>query len=404
MTKHWTVKQVTRKDFTYEEISKALQESRNKLPRAAHLLSNLGKGKVTRQLLRYWVQQEDFNGADEPHSQAEQVVARHRVQKRNTELTRDNKLLADVVQNQAEFEYGIELALERLNRTAPIQFDFQNNHNGTGLTVEILLSDWQVGKLSSTYNTEIAKKRMFEFGRAARMAIQQKVDNGYKIDKIILAMLGDIIESDEKHANSGRACDSSTAEQLADSIECIYSFMVEPLASLNVPTEVFCVAGNHDWNGHGLNMFKTGRTQLSYPLYTALRLITEKVFDNVKFVIPEGVFAVADIYGSKVLYEHGVGVAVTEAAMKTRKTQRTEQLGQFIHYFRMGDKHTVCSFNNHQYVVNGAFFGTGTDGSEYSEIAGYSSQAGQWMGFHCERDDERTTLFDTFVVQLGHIK
>lgn len=336
MTKHWTVKQVTRKDFTYEEISKALQESRNKLPKAAHLLSNLGKGKVTRQLLRYWVQQEDFNGADEPHSQAEQVVARHRVQKRNTELTRDNKLLADVVQNQAEFEYGIELALERLNRTAPIQFDFQNNHDGTGLTVEILLSDWQVGKLSSTYNTEIAKKRMFEFGRAARMAIQQKVDNGYKIDKIILAMLGDIIESDEKHANSGRACDSSTAEQLADSIECIYSFMVEPLASLNVPTEVFCVAGNHDWNGHGLNMFKTGRTQLSYPLYTALRLITEKVFDNVKFVIPEGVFAVADIYGSKVLYEHGVGVAVTEAAMKTRKTQRTEQLGTFIHYFRMG--------------------------------------------------------------------
>lgn len=404
MTKNWTVKQVTRKDFTYEEIALALQHNKDHLANAAKELTALGRGKVTRQLLRYWVQQEDFSSVSEPLSQAEHVVARHRVQKRNTELSRDVKLLAAAVQNQADWEYGIDLAVDKLSRTAPIEFEFKNNKTGTGLTVEILLSDWQVGKLSSTYNTDIAKKRMFEFGRAARMAIQQKVDNGYKIDKIILAMLGDIIESDEKHANSGRACDSSTAEQLADSIECIYSFMVEPLARLNVPTEVYCVAGNHDWNGHGLNMFKTGRTQLSYPLYTALRLITEKVFDNVSFVIPEGVFAIADIYGSKVLYEHGVGVSVTEAAMKARKTQRTEQIGQYITYFRMGDKHAVSSFNNHQYVVNGAFFGTGKDGSEYSEIAGYSSHAGQWIGFHCQRDDERTTLFDTFVAQLGHIK
>ena len=64
----------------------------------------------------------------------------------------------------------------------------------------------------------------------------------------------------------------------------------------------------------------------------------------------------------------------------------------------------MSSFNNAQYVVNGAFFGGGTTGAEYSEIQGYHSQAGQWVGFHVRRNDERTTLFDQFVIQLGHIK
>ena len=54
-------------------------------------------------------------------------------------------------------------------------------------------------------------------------------------------------------------------------------------------------------------------------------------------------------------------------------------------------------------MVNGAFFGGGSTGSEYSEQMGYHSQAGQWLGFHCARTDQRTTLFDSYVIQLGHI-
>jgi hypothetical protein len=55
-------------------------------------------------------------------------------------------------------------------------------------------------------------------------------------------------------------------------------------------------------------------------------------------------------------------------------------------------------------VVNGAFFGSGAGGGEYSEIAGYSSVPAQWMAFHTARDDNRLTLYDQFVIQLDHIQ
>jgi hypothetical protein len=70
----------------------------------------------------------------------------------------------------------------------------------------------------------------------------------------------------------------------------------------------------------------------------------------------------------------------------------------------MGDKHNVTSFNSGQYVVNGAFFGSDHHGTEFSSIAGFSSIPAQWMGFHTPRDDSRFTLYDTFTIQLGHIK
>ena len=85
---------------------------------------------------------------------------------------------------------------------------------------------------------------------------------------------------------------------------------------------------------------------------------------------------------------------------------RGEQKGEYITYFRMGDKHNVSQFNSGQYVVNGAFFGSEGTGIEFSSIAGFSSVAAQWMGFHCPRKsgDGRFTLYDQFVIQLAHVK
>jgi hypothetical protein len=75
-----------------------------------------------------------------------------------------------------------------------------------------------------------------------------------------------------------------------------------------------------------------------------------------------------------------------------------------ITYFRVGDKHHICRFNEDTLVVNGAFFGSDTEGTEYSGISGYESDAGQIMFFHVPRkDDRRLTIYDSFVIQLAHI-
>lgn len=141
-------------------------------------------------------------------------------------------------------------------------------------------------------------------------------------------------------------------------------------------------------------------------MYHATKLISEARFgSSVKFDIPAGAFYLDKIYGQHVLYEHGCGVASSEAGLQKRRDQRAQQLGVHISMFRMGDKHNICRFSNDRLVVNGAFFGTDTIGGEYSSILGYQNEASQLVMFHVKREarDPRSTIFDTFTIQLGHI-
>ena len=79
--------------------------------------------------------------------------------------------------------------------------------NGRKLTIELLFSDLQIGKLMDNYDSQIAMRRVDEWIRVAMMRIEGYKTQGYQIEKIILAVLGDVIESDKKHENSGRGCD-----------------------------------------------------------------------------------------------------------------------------------------------------------------------------------------------------
>ncbi|ATI16329.1 exonuclease [Caulobacter phage Lullwater] len=272
------------------------------------------------------------------------------------------------------------------------------------MTVELLLSDLQIGKLGPGYNTQVARKRLYEYGRAACFKIEQQQSLGYRVERIVLAIIGDIIESDKKHKNSARATDTGTAEQIYDALEGLFEFVIEPLAKLGITLDIIGVTGNHDHDDHGINMFEPGKAHLSWPLYKGLELLSRRAgYTNVSWDIPDGSYAIASIYGQNVLYEHGVGVSVSESAMKAHKIKRAEQEKTHIRYFRMGDKHTVTSFNAGSMVVNGAFFGATKGGQEYSGIAGFDSIPAQWMGFHVQRDDARLSLYDTFIIQLEHI-
>ncbi|WP_321868538.1 hypothetical protein [Burkholderia ubonensis] len=397
--------QVSRKDFTDKNIKDAYAQADGRMAKAAALLSELGHGKVSPQLARYWVSKLDSTELPEEQDRVKELAALRNTRTENNRLRRAlDEALARVGTAEA-FLDGVTDAVSTLNRerrqvTKPVKAD----PKGTPLTVEVLLSDLQIGKLSGTYNSDISMRRLKAFGEALLFQIKQKVTVGYNVERIILAIIGDIIESDKKHDNSARATDTGTAQQIHDATVGIYRYVIEPLAALGIRLDIIGVTGNHDWDGHGITQFRPGREQLSYPLYKALELLCQTAgMPHVTFDIPDGVFTTAHIYGQTVLYEHGVGVAVTEASMKAHKIKRSEQLGKYVTFFRMGDKHNVCSFNSGQYVVNGAFFGSDNEGIEYSSIAGFSSVPAQWMGFHTPRDDSRFTLYDSFVIQLAHI-
>lgn len=405
----------TRKNFTVQQIVTALEQNQGHIPKAAKDLSALGKGTVSRQLLNHWVHTLDEHDTapdiDETgddvsfdHAHAKLVLKATNLANSNSLLRKENKALAAEVllEDGLLREIAERIGCLKLEPTEPIK----QNLGGKRITAELLLSDWQIGKLTPDYSTPIALRRLQTLSRATLFQIRQKITAGYNVERCVIAMIGDIIESDKKHSNSGRATDIGTAEQTATAITALFEYLIVPIGQLGIPVDVVCVTGNHDHDDHGMMQYQAGKEHLSYILYKSLELLAKTVkLDNIKFIIPRGSFTVIDFYGQKALYEHGVGVSVTETSMRMHKAKRTDQLKQYITYFRMGDKHTVTTFNSGQYVVNGAFFGTDSEGAEYSSMAGYSSVAAQWLGFHVARPDNGLlSLYDSFTIQLGHVK
>lgn len=346
--------------------------------------------------------------SDEQHEEdsvVRNLIDRRRSQTITRNIRRDMNKLLDVKIKTEDVLNSVRQAASIISKAKPVVIKPEGKSNGVHMTAELLFSDLQIGKLMPNYNTDIAKKRIKAYTEAAIFKIKQHQKSGYIFDKIILAVIGDIIESDKKHPNSGRACDSSTAEQLANAQQALFLDVIEPLARLGIPMDVIMVTGNHDHDGHGLAMFEPGKNHLSYPMFHAIKSFIEfRGYTHVKSFIPIGCFHIHNIYGHNVLYEHGVGVSASEASLKSRRQQRSQQVRKMITYFRMGDKHCVTRFNEDTLVVNGAFFGSDTEGTEYSGISGYESDAGQIMFFHVPRnDDRRLTIYDSFVIQLAHI-
>ena len=392
--------------FTNEEISNAMLLHNNNIAKAAKQLSTDSGVAVSPQLLRYWVSCMDDSEVDSSVTQTVErtrELARSRnMSSENNKLRRDMRAILD--ENQVLTDYRTLLQDLRINPLPMVPRRY--NPEGKRMTVEAMFSDLQIGKLSGNYNSAVASARVAEYGDALVQKVNQHVHAGYNVELIKLVVIGDVIESDKKHSNSARACDMGTAEQMKEATELLVS-LIGKLAMTGIPVHVIMVTGNHDWDGHGMNSFMAGQEHLSWPMYNAVRMVSEQAFgDAVRFDIPRGAFHLDNIYGTNVLYEHGVGVASSQAGLEKRRDQRAQQLGVHIGMFRMGDKHSICRFNNDRLVVNGAFFGTDQMGGEYSSFLGYQNEPSQIALFHVPRKagDPRSTIFDTMVIQLAHIK
>lgn len=389
---------------TMEEIASVLPgRSHGSISKCAKRLREMGYSHMTPQLLRKLLRDADHTELAQPFDEADALLRQRNAQTTSLNLRRQNALLLDRIGTKQDLLDALAQTAAELNKRPPVQYPAANP-TGTPMTVEVLVSDLQIGKLQPGYNTAVARKRLFAHGQAIIFQIRQKLAAGYNIERIVLGLLGDIIESDKKHKNSARATDTGTAQQMYDAQVAIFEFIVEPLARLGIKLEVICVPGNHDWDDHGMGQFRPGVDMLSYPLYAGMAYLCKRTgYDHVEWDVVPGSYAVTEFYGQYALYEHGVGVSVSEASMKAHKIKRSEQEKKHLTYFRMGDKHNVSTFNAGQFVVNGAYFGSGPGGEEYSSISGYSSVAAQWMGFHVPRKDNRLTLYDTFTIQLEHI-
>jgi hypothetical protein len=393
-----------RNQWTHEEIEEAMMNSATLVEAATYLNAFQGdRDKVTRQNLQTWINNDAESAPTEAMDNFELSRTNRNLTNRNNKLARELRANGDAIISKSDTLQAIAQAISVVEPNWPMPY-IPTQIDGRGITIELLFSDLQIGKLMDGYDSQVAVRRVEEWIRVAVLRIKSYQQQGYKIEKIILAVLGDVIESDKKHENSGRGCDIGTAQQIEMSIDILFNKVIKHLAMFGTPMDIVMVTGNHDHDGHGLSMFMPGREHLSWPLYNAVKMLTEAYGIDAEFFIPEGSHHVHSVYGANILYEHGVGVATSEASMKGHVAKRINQIKEYIHLYRMGDKHNICRFNNDRFVVNGAFFGDDRIGSDFSGIKGYDGEPAQVMFAYVERDtNRRTPIFDSLVIQLGHI-
>lgn len=397
-----------KRDWSNEKILGYVKEAEGNLAMAAKQMNADYKhdetvAKVTRQNLQTWVNTADDESANmSDNFELNQKVRRLTIA--NGKLRREVRDMNGAAINKLDTLDAIESAVQSMPMSWPAPYTPKPTASPKKLTIELLFSDLQIGKLMDGYDSKVAQRRVEEWINVAIDRILGYEILGYEVEKIILACLGDVIESDKKHENSGRGCDIGTADQMHLATELLFHSVIKRLALLSIPLDVVLITGNHDHDGHGLAMFMPGREHLSWPMYNTLKMLTEAAGIDAEFFIPEGSHHVHNIYGANVLYEHGVGVSSSEASMKSHVAKRINQNKEYIHLFRMGDKHNICRFNNDRFTINGAFFGDDRIGSDYSGIKGYDGEPAQVMFAYTPRkNNRRTPIFDSLVIQLGHI-
>jgi predicted phosphodiesterase len=274
----------------------------------------------------------------------------------------------------------------------------KKNHLDTKMTIELMLSDIHYGKKSKTFNLDICRKRMVQL---TTVFLQELKDNQklYNVEKIIIGLLGDIIESYTMHGiESTLSSEFGNARQMQAAIESLYKDVFIPIAATGLPIEVPCVTGNHDRTEMSRTMNDPGLNNMTWVIYNALKdLCAASGMKNVIFHIPTESYIVLQIYGNHCLYEHGDNSkANTKAGFEALVNNRSKQIGKVLDFARFGHYHEYVCYDRGRIIVNESVCGQ----DSYANVLGHSSTAGQTINYYIETNERPTCFFKSFPVWL----
>lgn len=160
-------------------------------------------------------------------------------------------------------------------------------------TAVVVWSDWQLGKATPSYGSEVCEERIERYcQKADRIVDVQRQDHPVK--RVALFLLGDMIEGELIFPGQAHEIDSSLYEQVAVDGPRILGAGVRWAASRFEHVDVYAVPGNHGYLG--------GRARRDYHplsngdrmLYTFVEQLTADL-DNVDWHVTSEWWQVADL-------------------------------------------------------------------------------------------------------------
>lgn len=277
--------------------------------------------------------------------------------------------------------------------TAPKKIPRKKN-----MIMELMLSDLHIGKKTKDFNIETARKRLINL---ASTFIQEYNDNKkiFNVERIILAMLGDIVESFTMHGlESASSCEFGNSKQIDYAVKYIFYYIMIPIAQLGLPVDFVGVTGNHDRTDTRKTYNNPGENNMTWAIYRGVEELCKVAgLKNIKFHIPKGSYYVLDIYKNHCLYEHGDNNKNNKAAYEAQMAKRSRQENVVIDFGRFGHWHEYQCYDRGRIIVNESLCGP----DSFSMVLGYNSSPGQTINYYVETKNRPTCFYKSFPVYLG---
>ena len=167
----------------------------------------------------------------------------------------------------------------------------------------LCLSDWQVGKKTDTYSTEVAGKRVRQLTNQAAALIRKE---NPKVLHIVLQ--GDMVEGEAIFAGQPFEIDEDLWTQAVKTVPKMITHVITKLSPLVPKIKVACVHGNHGRSG-----FKGGghsrKTNWDLVAYNTASLMCQIAgVTNAHWDISEEWFVVQKIAGHGMMCVHGAQI------------------------------------------------------------------------------------------------
>jgi len=160
-------------------------------------------------------------------------------------------------------------------------------------TAICVLSDWQLGKKTPTYDSDVCEERIKRFCEtASRLVDIQRLDHPVK--RVALFFLGDIIEGELIFPGQAWQIDSSLYRQVTIDGPRIMSGVVHWASTMFEQVEIYAVPGNHGYLGGRSRKEMHPESNGDRMLYQIVSQLTEDL-DNVTWSIADDWWSVADL-------------------------------------------------------------------------------------------------------------
>lgn len=381
-----------------KEVSENLKIHPSEVTKAM-VLKNTGEYKVTEWDLKQMVG--GLGAIKRAHFPiiGEDLLVIRQVQDTNKYIKSMEKQLAELQLLDHNMKKVIEDSVKSL-KVKKVTFPKIKASSGTKMTMELMLSDIHYGKKTDNFDLATCRLRMKKLATVFLEEVKRKEKAGYKVERFILALLGDIIESYTMHGlESAASCEFGNSKQVQSSIESLFHDIILPLAKTGVKIDIPAITGNHDRTEKSRTMNNPGLNNLTWIIYNTLReLCSASGLKNVKFYIPENSYQILSIYDNNCLYEHGDNSkSNNKRGFEMLMEKRSRQLDIPIHFGRFGHFHEYAVFDRGRIIVNESVCGQ----DSYAEVLGFSSSAGQTINFYVDTNSRPNCFYYSFPVYLG---